>query len=61
MELKIKNEKVKKDECTFWLEKDEDDMTIKSSKDTETLIEFRIKPDGSWYKCSGGNLNNKEK
>ena len=60
MKLKIKNEKIEDDEYVFWLEREGDDLMV-MSKQNKQKSEFRIMPDGSWWKCHGGNLKTKEK
>lgn len=62
MKLKIKDivEKEEEDALEFSLEMatNGQDIILKSRKNKEagSYYEFRIKPNGSWEKCMGGNL-----
>lgn len=43
----------------LWLEYNNGDVVVMSKKGNDQQFEFRIHPDGSWYKTLLGNLKSK--
>ncbi len=61
IKLKIKSDEEEEEILELWLEKNGEDILVKSKKDNMTLTEFRIKEDKSWNKILSGHLDYKKR
>lgn len=58
MKLKIVDKEQGTPTLELWLEQDGEDVLLRSNIDGKGIcIEFRIKPDRSWYKVCSGHLD----